>query len=871
MEDVAHQDTHSLFSLFQARAVLSILDILSSSSLSTTIALTAARGRGKSASLGLSIAAAVAYGYSNIFVTSPSPENLRTLFEYLFKGLNALGYDEVSDWDLQRGTGEWKDLVLRVNIFKDGRRQTIQYIQPSDSHVLGQAELLVVDEAAAIPLPLVKSLLGNYTTILSSTINGYEGTGRSLSLKLIQQLRESSGNKIQNSMVKDESLKASSSSSKKSSAFSKAIDTGRMSSSARDLKELSLNEPIRYSAGDNIEAWLHQLLCLDASLVPLSSSTLSKGCPHPSTCTLYQVNRDALFSFHPASEIFLQRMMALYVSSHYKNSPNDLQLMSDAPSHRLFVLLPPLSPDSDELPQPLAVLQVSLEGNISRQAILNSLSRGQRDAGDLIPWTLSQQYQDTDFAGLSGARIVRIATHPDYVNMGYGNRCIESLREFYEGNLLDLDAMTRRVEREKSSLEQETLQSVVKKGKATDDGQSDLLDENISIRDVKRMPALLQRLNEIKPETLDWLGVSYGLTPSLFKFWKNLGFTPLYLRQSANDLTGEYTSVQLRTLRNKENEDEDDFEQSEWLGSFALDFRRRFNQLLSYKFSELKTINALSILESSNNGIEKAGGVQSEVEGEESDGNGPIKAKELRTLLGPFDIKRLEAYSNNMLELNVVLDLLPTLSNLYFNRRILINENPDSEEMDQDGNQTSIILTLSGLQAALLLALGSQRKSIEDISNELNLPIPQALSIFVKAIRRITQALKSIEKNQIAKDLNLNGKAKNSVQRKEGEFKAMEVSLEDELKEAGEEDQKEREKKGNRIQLNGDLAKYAIDDDPVRDWTEAEEQVKRLNGVEGANTTVSVKGSGSSKESNTKEKRKGKDDKGGGNNKKAKR
>lgn len=31
--------------------------------------------------------------------------------------------------------------------------------------------------------------------------------------------------------------------------------------------------------------------------------------------------------------------MTLYVASHYKNSPNDLQLMADAPAHHLFVLL----------------------------------------------------------------------------------------------------------------------------------------------------------------------------------------------------------------------------------------------------------------------------------------------------------------------------------------------------------------------------------------------------------------------------------------------------------------------------------------------------------------------------------------------------
>ena len=34
-------------------------------------------------------------------------------------------------------------------------------------------------------------------------------------------------------------------------------------------------------------------------------------------------------------------MVALYASSHYKNTPNDLILMSDAPAHHLFALLGP--------------------------------------------------------------------------------------------------------------------------------------------------------------------------------------------------------------------------------------------------------------------------------------------------------------------------------------------------------------------------------------------------------------------------------------------------------------------------------------------------------------------------------------------------
>lgn len=77
-------------------------------------------------------------------------------------------------------------------------------------------------------------------------------------------------------------------------------------------------------------------------------------------CCRYYVNRDTLFCYHKASEAFLQQLMSLYVSSHYKNSPNDLQLLSDAPAHHIFVLLGPVSPDTSSLPTVLCVLQVSL-------------------------------------------------------------------------------------------------------------------------------------------------------------------------------------------------------------------------------------------------------------------------------------------------------------------------------------------------------------------------------------------------------------------------------------------------------------------------------------------------------------------------------
>lgn len=74
---------------------------------------------------------------------------------------------------------------MRINIFRT-HHQFIQYVFPTDADKIGNSDLVVIDEAAAIPLPLIKSFLSFPVVFLSSTVNGYEGTGRSLSLKLIQ-------------------------------------------------------------------------------------------------------------------------------------------------------------------------------------------------------------------------------------------------------------------------------------------------------------------------------------------------------------------------------------------------------------------------------------------------------------------------------------------------------------------------------------------------------------------------------------------------------------------------------------------------------------------------------------------------------------
>jgi N-acetyltransferase 10 len=107
---------------------MQMVDKVSEKNLKCTISLTAGRGRGKSASLGISMASAIVYGFSNIFVTAPSPENLGTVFEFLFRGLDALNYKEHADYEILQSTNpEFNHAVVRVNIFRN-HRQTIQYI-----------------------------------------------------------------------------------------------------------------------------------------------------------------------------------------------------------------------------------------------------------------------------------------------------------------------------------------------------------------------------------------------------------------------------------------------------------------------------------------------------------------------------------------------------------------------------------------------------------------------------------------------------------------------------------------------------------------------------------------------------------------------
>ncbi|KAM7275422.1 hypothetical protein ACFE04_017288 [Oxalis oulophora] len=771
--------------LDQGKAVITFLDSIMAKTLRSTIALLAARGRGKSAALGLAVAGAIAAGYSNIFITAPSPENLKTLFEFICKGFDSLGYKEHIDYDLVKSANpEFKKATVRINIFKQ-HRQTIQYIQPHEHTKLSQVELLVIDEAAAIPLPIVKSLLGPYLVFLSSTVNGwliisdisfayvpppnsYEGTGRSLSLKLLQQLEE------------------------QSQMSAKSVEG---SLSGRLFKKIELSESIRYASGDPIESWLNALLCLDVTNSVPSLSRL----PKPSECNLYYVNRDTLFSYHKDSEMFLQRMMALYVSSHYKNSPNDLQLMADAPAHHLFVLLGPVDESKNQLPDILCVIQVTLEGQISRKSAIRTLGDGHSPFGDQIPWKFCEQFRDTVFPTLSGARIMRIATHPSAMRLGYGSVAVELLTRYYEGQFSEPES-----EPEIESLVDAPPTRVTEAAEKVS-----LLEENIKPR--ADLPHLLVDLRERRPEKLHYIGVSFGLTLDLFRFWRKHKFAPFYIGQIPSTVTGENSCMILKSLNN------DDIEGtgSDELGFFAPfyeDFRLRFARMLITSFREMEYKLAMSILDP-------------KISFSDVELSSDKFWKATTSELSQYDIQRLKAYTDNLVDFHLITDFVPTLAQLYFRGKLPVS--------------------LSSVQASVLLCFGLQGQNLSYIENQMKLERSQILSLFIKVMKKFYKYIRNVASEQIS----------STVPRlKERILEPHSISLDEDLNEAAKQVEDEMKNKTEEGLLDPELLKQFAIVDKEADFESALQSGKKLS----SSGLISVKSSGNKSEKREKIKESGK-------------
>lgn len=456
------------------RSVLeSCIEIVNSSA-NAVVSITAARGRGKSASLGLMVAHAIHKGMPSVLISALFLENIQTLFELVIVGLQSLGYQRGTDFKVSYCFSGKKRSVTRIHLHKT--KQFIEYFHPFEE-LRVYPGVLVIDEAASIPLNYVKGLLAVGLVFMASTVGGYEGTGGAFKIKLGEYLKNNSGPQPQN---------------KRAVAQREPMNLCRGGFENRHCVSLELNEPIRYSKNDPVEKWLNHTLLLDAKPLVLKEN------PLPSECGLYYIDKNNLFCGMAETEFLLGELFAVFAASHYRNSPNDVQILADARNHEIFALLSPSN-------RVLCAIQVAFEGRVDRKA--------HSKEGSLIPWVIYENFHDEEFLGLLGIRIVRIAVHPSAYSMGYGT---EALTQLINALVPESDL----------SRELPTAPFIATKDKTV----------------------LFNRIDSISIRSVIWVGASFGLTEKLLNFWKRREFLPICIKQTASRSTGEHSAIVLRCL-----------------------------------------------------------------------------------------------------------------------------------------------------------------------------------------------------------------------------------------------------------------------------------------------------------------------------------
>lgn len=300
------------------------------------LVLSAPRGRGKSAALGM---AAAGLPDISILVTAPRRDNCEALLRHArAQGAPAPRFVP-------------PDELLRR--------------QPS-------ADLLLIDEAAAIPLSLLERLVQGWPRVaLATTVQGYEGTGRGFELKFFPRLDR--------------------------------IRPG--------WRLLRLHAPVRWAVDDPLERWLDRALLLDADLLPPTRLPVGDA----EAAVYARLDRAALSADEPE----LRQLFGLLVSAHYRTRPSDLRQLLDAPGLEVHVLRL-----GDRL---LAAALTVPEGPLPADLIPAIFSGRRRLRGQLIAQSLVAHVGCEAAGRLQGRRVMRIAVHPQCQGRGLGSRLLREL------------------------------------------------------------------------------------------------------------------------------------------------------------------------------------------------------------------------------------------------------------------------------------------------------------------------------------------------------------------------------------------------------------------------------------------------------------
>jgi tRNA(Met) cytidine acetyltransferase len=344
----------------QANAVDAMLKVMSGHR-DRPFVLTADRGRGKSSALALAVCQLLsnAKQHINIIITAASRQSLEVFFQQVVQHLT--------------------NVKIKTNsVVHDNGEITFQ---PIDQLLKEQpqASLVMVDEAAALPVYLLHQLLITYhRLIFASTVHGYEGAGRGFSIKFRMTL-----NKLK-----------------------------------PQWRKMHINEPIRWAKNDPLESFVFSSCLLNASLPKYPESMLAMTAKQLTSFAQCRVEKISALQLLE-NEMLLQQVFAVLVTAHYQTSPSDLKFLLNNAAVSLFIVK-----HHDNI---LGVAMLMREGRMASDlvALVKSGQRRMRD--QFLPQSLLTHCGINDSFEFSYQRVMRIAIHPQLQGLGLGKHFLAEI------------------------------------------------------------------------------------------------------------------------------------------------------------------------------------------------------------------------------------------------------------------------------------------------------------------------------------------------------------------------------------------------------------------------------------------------------------
>ena len=229
-----------------------------------------------------------------------------------------------------------------------------------------QADWLVVDEAAAIPAPLLHQLVSRFPrTLLTTTVQGYEGTGRGFLLKFCARFPH--------------------------------------------LHRFELQQPIRWAQGCPLEKMVSEALVFD-----------DENFTHtPQGNIVISAFEQTLWRSEPETPLKVYQLLS---GAHYRTSPLDLRRMMDAPGQHFLQ-----AAGENEIAGALWLVD---EGGLSQELSQAVWAGFRRPRGNLVAQSLAAHGSNPLAATLRGRRVSRIAVHPTRQREGTGRQLIAGALQY---------------------------------------------------------------------------------------------------------------------------------------------------------------------------------------------------------------------------------------------------------------------------------------------------------------------------------------------------------------------------------------------------------------------------------------------------------